>query len=391
MPLTPESWLATAFFAIVAAAFTSMAASTLWHQRWVRALPALDPAAPIDASGLAPRVSAIVPARDEAEGIAATVQALLAQQGVALEVLAVDDRSTDDTAGEVRRAGASDPRVRLVQVTALPDGWLGKSHACHAGAAAATGDWLLFTDADVRLAPDTLARALQVVARTGVDHVALTPSPRHATIPGYAWHCVFLASIANWISGANRDHPRAFIGVGAFNLVRASTYQAMGGYEALRLTVLDDVRLGLLVRRAGGRTRAFLGAADARCDWGTSLRQGVRLTEKNYFAAIDFRWPVVVAIVAILGGLWLGALTALLSGSWLGIAAGISPWLLAIPAAGFTRRLGWPLRAALLAPVCYLVVIAAMVRSAVITWRQGGVRWRDTLYPIAQLRDGAVR
>ncbi len=97
------------------------------------------------------------------------------------------------------------------------------------------------------------------------------------------------------MSGVNRDRPGAYLGIGAFNLVRASTYRACGGYEALRLTIVDDIKLGLLLRRAGARTRAFLGGADAECHWGTTVPGMIKIMEKNYFAAVHFRVAPVVA------------------------------------------------------------------------------------------------
>ncbi len=270
MPLTPESWIATAAFLLVAAIFAATAASKLFHQRWTQRLAPLD--APPDAAWAAPvHVSVVIAARDEAAGIEGTVSALLAQQGVALEVIVVSDRSTDDTADVVRRLGGEDPRVRVIEVTALPERWIGKCHACYTGAAAATGDWILFTDADCRLAPDVIARALAAAAREGADHVALTPAPIDPTLGAKAWYLVFGASITNWISAANRDLKDGHFGIGAFNMVRASTYRACGGYEALRLTILDDVRLSLLVRRAGGRSRIYLGGDDVLCNWATSV------------------------------------------------------------------------------------------------------------------------
>ncbi len=389
MTLAPASWWSTGAYALTALIFLAMAASTLWHQRWVRRLPPLDTP---DAAWATPvHVSVVIAARDEAATIADTVRALLAQQGVALEVIVVSDRSTDGTADVVRRLGVGDPRARVIEVTSLPDRWLGKCHACHTGAAAAAGAWILFTDADCRLSPDVLARALSAAARAQADHVALTPGPVDPTLGAKVWYLVFGASVANWISAANRDLKDGHFGIGAFNLVRASTYRASGGYEALRLTILDDVRLSLLIRRAGGRSRIFLGAEDVLCEWATSVGAAIRLTEKNYFAAVNFRTPVAIAgalVIALLFGI---PLAGLASGTWLGLACGLSPFLLSIPAAIGAPRVGWSPAVGLLVPFFYPLPMYAMVRSMVLTLRRGGVRWRDTFYPIALLRDGAVR
>ena len=107
--------------------------------------------------------------------------------------------------------------MRATRVEHLPEGWLGKSHACHVGASVATGDWLLFTDADCWLKPDVIARALRVAARDAADHITLTPGVAAETLGAQAWHLAFLGSLANWMSGVNRDRPGAHLGIGAFN------------------------------------------------------------------------------------------------------------------------------------------------------------------------------
>ena len=218
---------------------------------------------------------------------------------------------------------------------------MGKCHACHLGAASAQGDWILFTDADCWLKPDVISRALQVAQREGADHVTLTPGIDAESFGAQAWHLAFLITLANWISGVNRDLPRAHLGIGAFNLVRASAYRECGGYEALRLTVLDDVRLGLLLRRAGKRTRGFIGGIDAQCHWGTTVRGMIQVMEKNYFAVMDFRLPVALAtgISGIL--LWCVAAVGPFTGTAAGVAAGLAMLTLSFPANVFARRLGW--------------------------------------------------
>jgi Glycosyl transferase family 2 len=380
-------WIELAFGG-TAALFVATSISTLVDQGWVRRLPALPSGG--STSALV-RCSVVVPARDEQDRIEATVRRLLAQQAVQIEVIVADDRSTDGTAAILERLAAEDARVRGVRIEHLPDGWLGKSHACHVAAGLAGGEWLLFTDADCWLKPDAIARALAVAARESADHVTLTPGMVGGSLGARAWHLAFLASLSSWIAGANRDRPRAYVGIGAFNLVRAAAYRQCGGYEALRLTVLDDVKLGLLLRRAGKRTRAFIGGDDVDCQWGTTVPGMFKVMEKNYFAAIDFKLAPVIA-AAILGPVLIGTVAAgLWTGTTAGAAAGLAPLTLALPAAVFARRLGWPLRTAALTPFFYPVLIAAFLNSALVTLRQGGIFWRDTFYPLAVLRKGGVR
>src|SRR6185436_19347390 len=261
----------------VATLFVWMTVLMLFHLRWARRLPAVE-----ESKARGVRVSVVVAGRNEEARIEQTVRRLLAQQGVELEVILVDDRSTDGTGEVLRRLAKEDPRLKPLRVDVLPEGWLGKCHACHLGAAQASGEWILFTDADCWLKPDVIARALNVAEREGVDHITLTPGVPADGAAVQAWHLAFLLSLADWFAGVNRDRPKRYLGMGAFNLVRASAYRACGGYEALRLTVLDDVRLGLLLRRAGKRTRGFIGGDDTECHWGTTVREMVQVMEKKY-------------------------------------------------------------------------------------------------------------
>jgi hypothetical protein len=281
--------------------------------------------------------------------------------------------------------------LQVKRVAALPEGWLGKCHACHIGASAATGDWILFTDADCWLQPEVIARALRVAASDTAEHITLVSGLAPGSLGLKASHLMFLLSLASWFSGVNRDRPRSFMGIGAFNLVRADAYRQCGGYEALRLTVVDDMKLGLLLRRAGKRTRAFVGGGDVECHWGTTAWSTVKIMEKNYFAAVDYRLGLVLAgstfVLLILTILILG----LLSGKMAGIAALLSPLSLILPAAILARRLGWPWLTALYVPFMFPLFLYAVLNSAFVTLRQGGVRWRDTFYPLETLRRANVR
>ena len=381
----------------VAAVFFGMTAASCFHLRWARRLPSfasLHANGPLVSSTPGDsllRVSVVLAARDEEARIENTMRRLLAQQEVQLEIIAVDDRSHDRTGEILRRLAKEDPRIKPLRVDVLPEGWLGKCHACHLGAAAATGDWILFTDADCWLKPDVLARALRVAKLEGADHITLTPGIAPTGVGAQVWHLAFLISLANWFSGVNRDQPKAYFGIGAFNLVRATAYRACGGYEALRLSVVDDFKLGLLLRRSGHRTRAFIGGDDTECHWGTTVRGMIGIMEKNYFAAMDYRTGAAVGLgvigLILFGGAFLGPLT----GTRAGYAAGLAFLSLAWPASVAASRLGWSRWMALFTPFIFPVVFYAILNSAMVTLRQGGIRWRDTFYPLDLLRRGSVR
>src|SRR6266498_4120407 len=205
---------ATLIFCGTTALFLSMTLAALWHLRWVRRLPALEALTTATGRALSStsehvRCSVVIAARDGETRIEGTVRRLMAQRGVEPEFFIVDDRSTDRTGEILRQLAKEDARVKLKRVEVLPDGWLGKCHACHVGASAATGDWILFTDADCWLKPDVIARAVRVAERDRADHVTMTPKTVIETLGARAWHLLFLTSLSHWFSGVNRDQPKS--------------------------------------------------------------------------------------------------------------------------------------------------------------------------------------
>lgn len=382
--------VASVLFIATAALFLGWTLFALWHVRWMRRLPAIAATAPTPGASRT-KCSVVIAARDEEARIEQTIRHLLEQVEVELEIIVVDDRSTDRTGEILQRLVKQDARLQVKRVDVLPEGWLGKCHACHIGATADTGDWILFTDGDCWLKPDVITRALRVAERDQADHITLT-SGLAVESPGLrAGHVAFLMTLANWFSGVNLDRPKSFLGFGAFNLVRAAAYRQCGGYEALRLTVLDDVKLGLLLRRAGKRTRGFIGGDDARCYWGTTVWSSVKLLEKNYFAAVDYRTGLVTALLAVVLFVLSIVIFGLLSGTALGFVAGLSPLTLILPAAIVAHRLGWSWTSAIGVPFLFPLFLYALGNSVFVTLRQGGIRWRETFYPLATLRAGNVR
>ena len=381
-------WM-TLLYGGMAALFLAITIATLRSLRWVGRLPAWESfttPAPIPA-----RVSVVIAARDEEARIEGTLRHLLAQRGVDAEVIVVDDRSTDRTNEVLKRIAREDARVKVKRVEALPEGWLGKCHACHVGASVATGDWILFTDADCWLKPDVIARALQVAERDGADHISMTPGTVIEGFGARAWHVFITTTFLDLIAGVNRDKPRAYFGIGAFNLVRTTAYRDCGGHEALRLTVVDDMKLGLLLSRAGKRTRGFLGMGDVECHWGTTLRGMVKIMEKNYFAAMDYRLGLALAASAVWLIMTSLVVSGLFSGTVVGVVAGLSPLAMVLPSVIVARRLGWSWLSAVGMPFMAPVFVYTLLNSTLVTVRQGGIRWRETFYPLETLRKGNVR
>jgi hypothetical protein len=361
-----------------------------------RALPDLEDQAPAEAP---PPLSVVVPCRDEARGVEAAVGSLLAQDLPDLEVVAVDDRSTDGTGAILDRLAAADPRLTVVHITTLPPGWLGKNHALEAGARRARGEWLLFTDGDVVFQPGALRRALGYATRHGLGHLAAAP---RFIAPGYLERA-FVTGFGAFASLAFRVHrlrlpgTGAFVGIGAFNLVRRSDWARIGGHGPLRLEVVDDLKLGLLLRRSGVPQGALSGGALITVRWQHGFWPSVLGLVKNAFAGTEYRpWlALLAALLLLVGGL--GPLLLLLAALWLrdwpaAVLAGTAVLVAATVHGGAARRLArgsgleglaLPLAAALLAGV--------QVASTVLALWRDGITWRGTSYPLGELRRGCVR
>jgi len=343
-----------------------------------------------------PRLSVIVPACNEAAHLESAARTILDQDYPQLEVILVDDRSNDGTGALIDLLARDDARVKAIHIDRLPDGWLGKVHALHQGVERAEGEWLLFTDADVHFAPTTLRRAIAYVIHQQADHLTLIPR----TIQTGFWLDVavrtfgLLFLLGTGAATVNRAGSRAFVGIGAFNLVKAETLSRTPGLEWLRLEPGDDVGLGMLIKQAGGITRLAFAQNDLSVEWYASVPAMFRGLEKNLFGpGCDYRWWRLVAQIV--------AIVSFVVAPWLMIGLGVmkgNPGLIVIGCAAVAAHIFF----ALLSPAerrqeiySLLLFPAGLLMIAVMLWRAGykclkndGVDWRGTHYPLAQLRAG---
>jgi len=346
-----------------------------------------------------PTLSVIIAVRDEAARIEKTIRQVLAQQGVDLQLIVVNDRSRDATPQILSKLSDEFSQVKIVTIDHLPENWLGKCHAMHVGAHYSNGDWLLFTDGDIWLSPDVAARAIAAAQSMGVDHVTLAPRQHMAENqkPGALYQSVMLmfGMVMNVHLGrANRDRPNSMAGIGAFNLIRADVYKKIGGHEALRLEVADDMKLGLLVRRAipMGKSRALLAQDAVECDWAGTVGGIKRALEKNMWSGLNFNLPLAIVLTLLLGSLWIIPVVALFFlPAPSAIAAALGLPLLIVLSSVQAAKNRWRLWPSLLAPIAGPIIAGVLWNSIFTTLRQGGIRWRDTFYPLSLLRSGLVR
>ena len=337
-----------------------------------------------------PRVSIVIPARNEAHNIGRCVSTILAAAYGDFEVIVVDDGSTDGTAAVAREAGAGDARLRVVANTPLPTDWFGKQWACATGAAQATGALLLFADADTAHAPDLLPRL--VAAQQAMDADLISVAGRQEM--GTFWERLVQPQVFSLLfvryggtEGVNRaTRPTDVIANGQCLMVRRAAYDAIGGHAAVRHTVADDLMLAQRMHAAGRRVRLVLGIDQLRTRMYTSLRELVAGWGKNVYAggveAMPFGrlgrvlFPVLFLtapalallppVVLVVGATGVAG-TTLVPAALAATFAMLAWWVVVY------RRLGEPAWYALLFPLGAVVLgwifVSAMLRGRRVSWK----------------------
>ena len=342
---------------------------------------------------ICPSISLIFAARDEEEKLPTALATLAALDYPHLEIIAVDDRSQDASGRILDDFAAAHPGFRTLHVSQIPDGWLGKTHALQKGFEASTGEWLLFTDADVRFKPDVIRRAVRLAQQHNLDHLTLLCNVEmHGfwektliTFFGLAFH---LATDAYRVSNPNS---RAYVGVGAFQLLRRSTYEAIGTHQRLAMEVVDDMKLAKLVKRSGFRSCVAIAQEFVTLRWHAGAGNVIRGVTKNFFAA--FGYNLAFAAVALAGMLllnvvpffavfaghgWIRILSAIAVAVALGMHVSVDVVNRVSPLYALTHPIGAVL-------FCYMIA-----RSVAVTLWEGGVTWRGTFYPLKELKRGVV-
>lgn len=375
-----SSWL-------LAAAWVHRVANQVWNMPSVPDLTTLDwDMAPARAAKLA----VIVPAKDEAEHIEATLESLRLQEYPHVRVIAVDDRSTDRT-GEIAEAYARKhpERFEAIHIQDLPAGWLGKTWAMDVALRLTSeAEYVLFADADVQFSPSVLRRALAFAESSEADHLIVYPTPvTHSR--GEAIVMAFLQMLSLWaVRPWKIPDPQArhdVLGVGAFNLVRRAAFEEIGGFFPQRMVVIEDVTVARRMKAAGMNMRVALAPGLVLIHWATGIRGIVRVTTKNLFSSVNFRPFVLLAGCA--GLLW-GFLAPLALLVWPPTILPSVLTLLAIFVAyrEFGNVSSLEEKNFFAYPVGLAVLVWAMLWSMSVVLVRGGVTWRGTFYELAELR-----
>jgi glycosyltransferase involved in cell wall biosynthesis len=351
-------------------------------------------------------VGVVVPARDEEKRIGACLRSLATSQGLTrLRIIAVDDRSRDATKNRMEDVAKDhSAAITVVPLRELPPAWLGKTHACWTGARLLrmeepVVEYLLFTDADVIFHERALFEGALLMKRENLDFLTLFPKAEYQGRWEGAFLSFFSLSLSLFTQPWRLPRPGGMnhIGIGAFLMVRTDRYFQLGGHEKLRMSVAEDLKMGLLFRAAGLKLMGAAGSDRVRVRWQEGFFASLRGMVKNGFAGHDY------SVLMLIGALF--AQSALFLGPFMAMAlapVATTPWsaLLATVGAGnglllfasyhrnckllhYPTVLAWSA-----APLMMIAYMGAMTVSAVRTLLSGGISWRDSFYPLPDLKRG---
>jgi chlorobactene glucosyltransferase len=374
---------------LVASPWIAMPLATIWRVRQSRELG--NESATVPADG--PLVSVIVPARDERRNIESCVRSILAGHYTNIEVVVVDDRSSDGTADIVRALAHEDARLTLIENPPLPDGWFGKPWACATGSRAARGDILCFTDADARHSAHLVARAVNAMRVRDLDMMSVAGRQELGTFwerivqPHVFWMLATRYGGTETVNRSRRVEDK--IANGQCILVRRAAYDSIGGHGAVHDRVAEDVALAQRLFGAGKRTELILGHDELATRMYTSLGEIMGGWRKNVFAGGREAMPwgrfgqmifpavlllpallTLLPLLALVGSVAVAAPQWLLVATVIALAAQVATW------AAVYRWMGAPISYALLFPlgsaVFLVIAIQAIARGSRVEWKGRG-------------------
>jgi len=340
-----------------------------------------------------PKVSVIIPACNEAATIGPALRSLLAMDYADLEVIVVNDRSTDETGAVLHGIQKEYPRLQTRQIFQLPKGWLGKNHALQNGAEHARGEYLLFTDADIIMEKTAVARAISHMLENRLDHVSMFFKN---IAPGGLLNALFLDVGAGLMLlfkpwKAKDPNSRRYIGVGAFNLVKASAYSAIGGHRSIALHPIDDVMLGKVIKHHGLSQDCLLGHNFVQVKWYATVREFINGCMKNGFALYNYSVFKVLFGVLFVFTLNILPLWAFFFTS--GITRGLFGAVIIIRILSYVHgfsNIGVNPWYSIWSVVTPYVNIYISIKAAIITTRNKGIVWRGTFYSLDELKTNRI-
>ena len=348
---------------------------------------------PLPAGDDLPSLSIVVAARNESRDIEAALHSWFQLDYPQLELIVVNDRSTDNTGPILDRLAQQQSMLQVVHLDELPAGWLGKNHALQLGATRSQADYVLFTDADVVIQPMVLRRAIGYVRERQLDHLTMTPEVSMPSRLLEAFVTLFgtLFSLYFRVWKVSNPNSDAHVGIGASNLVRREAYRQCGMHQAIAMRPDDDVKLGKIIKQHGFSQELVVGSDQISVPWYASLRELIVGLEKNALAGLDYRFSLVLfgslGLLVFLFVPWVAVF--LTSGMTRGVYVAI---LLLLVAIYLRSAIDIRVRCSSVFwyPLALLLFNYILWRATILTYVRRGIRWRDTFYSLAELKANKV-
>ncbi|MGA9228085.1 MAG: glycosyltransferase family 2 protein [Mesobacillus sp.] len=350
----------------------------------------LDPLEKVQGMETGPLLSVIVAARNEEEHIQPSIQSQLVQSYKNVEWILVNDRSDDATGKMMDDLKNLDPRVNVIHLHTLPEGWLGKNYALYKGYKQVSGKRILFTDADVMYHPDAFAKAVGYFEKHQLDHMTAAPnlSARPFWLKAFVAFFLFGFSYYKrpWL--ANNPRSKTGIGIGAFNMITKHAYEKIGTHAEIRMRPDDDLQLGGKVKKAGLKQRMTTALTLIEVEWYPSLKEALAGLEKNTFAGLHYRISMVLfSILGVFVSQVVPFFSIFSNNKAIVLLSAINLIFLALLYTMVTKKMTRfsPLLFFVL-PFTALLFIFSIIRASYLTFKRGGIIWRGTKYTLSELR-----
>lgn len=336
-----------------------------------------------------PAVVIIIAVRNEEADLRQALQSVCNLNYRNYRIQIINDRSTDNTAAILQEYAQRYPEILVREIKELPAGWLGKNNALYQGYLHTQEAWMLFTDADVVYEPDALRKAMQYAVQNNLDHLTILPEvkSRSATLVGViaTFKIMLELKLRPW--EVRNPKSKAFIGVGAFNLIKRTAYERAGTHIPIALRPDDDLKLGELVKKAGLKQDVLYGDKQIGLEWYTSIQEFINGLMKNTFATTNYNLFIALGTaIATLLAFTLPLPLLLAVGSvpekLMALVIFVCQLPLYLPRKSMTGK-WWQ---ALLMPFAGLLIFYIILKSAFLTLKQGGIYWRESFYALSELK-----
>ena len=336
-----------------------------------------------------PSITVIAAVLNEETHIQTAVSSWLTLDYPKLKIIIVNDRSTDNTESICNHINSIHPHVQVIHVARLQPGWLGKNHALHCGAQQATTDYILFTDGDVRMHPATLKKAVKCLQKNKTDHLCALFNPQ---LPTKLLNMIFLdfwLGLCGWFKPWKAQNPQDShgMGIGAFNLIHRQKYIKAGGHKPVKLSLVDDIALGIHLKQQGLKQKCINGMQMITVPWYSSLQDMIHGLSKNSFAGLDFSIPKVllVSLFILLMQIWpwwglffyreIPLFLNILFLSWSILIVFIT-----------TAHTGISRYCLIWFPISPYIRLFILINSVIKNIYRKGIFWRGTYYPLSTLK-----